>query len=94
MATIADQKFSAWMMRPVSSAGDALSMADALPSINFGFDDLREMMNKFTHRFDDFIAAGRKQVLEERNHFKLNVAELQGQTLVARLCQVWSANTR
>jgi len=53
-------------------------MADQLPSINFGFDDLRERMMQFTSRFDDFIEKGRKRVLEERNHFRLNVAEVQG----------------
>jgi kinetochore protein Spc25 len=53
-------------------------MADSLPGINFGFDELRERMAKFTHRFDDFIAEGRKRVLEERNQFHMSVAELHG----------------
>lgn len=53
-------------------------MADSLPSINFGFDELRERMLKFTDKFDDFIARGRKRVLEERNQFRINMAELQG----------------
>ena len=53
-------------------------MADSLPSINFGFDELRERMSLFTARFDEFIERGRKRVLEERNHFRLNIAELQG----------------
>ena len=53
-------------------------MLDTLPSIHFGFDDLRERMAQFTVRFDDFIERGRKRVLEERNHFRLNLAELQG----------------
>lgn len=53
-------------------------MLDTLPSINFGFDDLRERMAQFTARFDDFIDRGRKRVLEERNHFRLNMAEVQG----------------
>ena len=52
-------------------------MADTLPPINFGFDELRERMTQFTSRFDDFIAKGRKRVLEERNQFRINVAELQ-----------------
>ncbi|KAL8662514.1 MAG: hypothetical protein Q9202_004659 [Teloschistes flavicans] len=52
-------------------------MADALPSIDFGFDDLRDRMARFTEKFDSFIAKGRKQVLAERNHFRVNVAELQ-----------------
>ncbi|CAK7266870.1 kinetochore-associated Ndc80 complex subunit spc25 [Sporothrix epigloea] len=53
------------------------SMADQLPSIEFGFDALRERMTRFTARFDSFIEQGRKRVLEERNQFRINVAELQ-----------------
>ncbi|KAL8854720.1 MAG: hypothetical protein Q9221_000502 [Calogaya cf. arnoldii] len=64
-------------MRPSLLTADAPSMADSLPSINFGFDDLRDRMARFTERFDTFIAKGRKQVLEERNRFRINVAELQ-----------------
>ena len=54
------------------------SLADTLPSIDFGFDDLRDRMAKFTAKFDAFIEQGRKRVLEERNQFRVNVAELQG----------------
>lgn len=54
------------------------SVADSLPSVNFGFDELRDRMAKFTARFDDFIEKGRKRVLEERNSFAVAVAELQG----------------
>jgi kinetochore protein Spc25 len=61
-----------------ASSHDAPSMADQLPSINFGFDDLRSRMNQFTARFDDFIEKGRRRVLEERNQFRMNVAEVQG----------------
>ena len=57
---------------------DAPSMADNLPSVDFGFNDLRERMTQFTQRFDDFIERGRKRVLEERNAFRMNVAELEG----------------
>ncbi|KAK4228475.1 putative kinetochore protein spc25 [Podospora fimiseda] len=53
------------------------SLADTLPNINFGFDDLRDRMAKFTAKFDAFIEQGRKRVLEERNQFRMNVAELQ-----------------
>lgn len=53
-------------------------MADTLPSINFGFEDLRNRMAQFTARFDAFIERGRKQVLEERNQFRIGLAELQG----------------
>lgn len=54
------------------------SAADSLPSVNFGFDDLRDRMAKFSARFDTFIEKGRKRVLEERNQFRMNLAELQG----------------
>ncbi|KAK5120543.1 hypothetical protein LTR85_006199 [Meristemomyces frigidus] len=53
------------------------SMADTLPSVDFNFNDLRERMAQFTVRFDDFIERGRKRVLEERNAFRMNVAELE-----------------
>lgn len=56
----------------------APSVADSLPSISFGFDELRDRMARFTARFDDFIEKGRKRVLEERNQFAVTVAELQG----------------
>jgi hypothetical protein len=54
------------------------SMADSLPSANFGFDELRDRMAKFTRRFDAFIERERKRVLDERNQFHMNFAELQG----------------
>ncbi|TKX23860.1 hypothetical protein C1H76_3798 [Elsinoe australis] len=57
--------------------GPETSIADTLPSIDFNFADLRERMALFTSKFDDFIERGRKRVLEERNAFRLNVAELQ-----------------
>jgi kinetochore protein Spc25 len=60
---------------------DAPSMADNLPSVDFGFNDLRERMTQFTQRFDDFIERGRKRVLEERNAFRMNVAELEGKPM-------------
>jgi len=66
-----------------ASSHDAPSMADQLPSINFGFDDLRSRMNQFTARFDDFIEKGRRRVLEERNQFRMNVAEVQGMLQIA-----------
>ncbi|KAK0385859.1 hypothetical protein NLU13_7036 [Sarocladium strictum] len=48
-----------------------------LPNIDFGFDDLRDRMAKFTAKFDAFIDLGRKRVLEERNAFRMNLAELE-----------------
>ena len=56
----------------------APSVADSLPNVNFGFDDLRDRMAKFTAKFDAFIEQGRKRVLEEKNQFVMNVTELQG----------------
>ena len=77
-------------MRQPYLVTDAPSMLDTLPSINFGFDDLRERMAQFTARFDDFIERGRKRVLEERNHFRLNMAELQGAHELQSLLEVHS----
>lgn len=54
------------------------SVAETLPNANFGFDELRDRMTKFTSKFDVFIEQGRKRVLEERNQFRMNIAELQG----------------
>ncbi|EME48656.1 hypothetical protein DOTSEDRAFT_141919 [Dothistroma septosporum NZE10] len=54
-------------------------MADTLPSIDFNFGDLRERMAQFTARFDDFIERGRKRVLEERNAFRMNLADAEDQ---------------
>ncbi|KAI9678191.1 MAG: kinetochore-associated Ndc80 complex subunit spc25 [Caeruleum heppii] len=63
-------------MRPPLASAEPLFMADSLPNIHFGFDELRDRMARFTTRFDDFIERGRKRVLEERNQFRMNVAEL------------------
>lgn len=57
---------------------DGPSMAGQLPSVKFKFNDLREDLNRFTARFDEYIAKGRKRVLEERNQFRMNVVESQG----------------
>jgi kinetochore protein Spc25 len=59
----------------------APSVADTLPSINFGFDELRDRMARFTAKFDAFIEQGRKRVLEEKNQFVMQVTELQGTCL-------------
>lgn len=60
------------------------SMADTLPAIDFNFNDLRERMAQFTVRFDEFIERGRKRVLEERNAFRMNVADIGGMRISAR----------
>ena len=65
-------------LRASLGPADPPSMADSLPSVNFGFDDLRERMARFTVRFDEFIEKGRKKVLEDRNHFRMSVAEMHG----------------
>lgn len=78
MASAFEPSFSTSLSRQNPMMTAAPSMADQLPSINFGFDDLRDRMAKFTAKFDAFIEQGRKRVLEERNQFRMNVAELQG----------------
>lgn len=75
--TMTPSRFSSSLSGSQAHYG-APSMADTLPSIDFGFNDLRERMAQFTVRFDDFIERGRKRVLEERNAFRMSVAELEG----------------
>lgn len=53
-------------------------MADTLPTVDFNFEELRQRMAQFTQRFDEFIERGRKRVLEEKNAFRMNVADLEG----------------
>ncbi|KAJ6150783.1 kinetochore protein Spc25 [Penicillium chermesinum] len=77
MASSFEPSLSTSGMRPPLASADAPSMADSLPSINFGFEDLRNRMTQFTAKFDAFIERGRKQVLEEKNQFRINLAELQ-----------------
>ncbi|CAK1355264.1 unnamed protein product [Cercospora beticola] len=55
------------------------SMADTLPTVDFNFEELRQRMAQFTQRFDEFIERGRKRVLEEKNAFRMNVADLEDQ---------------
>lgn len=61
------------------------SMAEQLPSIDFGFNDLRERMAQFTGRFDEFIERSRKRVLDERNAFRMTIAELEGELCVRQI---------
>ena len=83
MAMMYESSLSTSVMRAPMSSADAPSMADSLPPINFGFDELRERMARFTDKFDTFIAQGRKRVLEERNQFRINMAEIQGACIFA-----------
>lgn len=80
MSSSFDPSLSTSGMRPPLASATAPSMADSLPSINFGFEDLRSRMAQFTAQFDAFIERGRKQVLEERNQFKSGLAELRGES--------------
>ncbi|KAL1876910.1 hypothetical protein VTK73DRAFT_8987 [Phialemonium thermophilum] len=77
MASSFEPSLSLSSSRQGFSGHGAQSLADTLPNINFGFDDLRDRMAKFTAKFDAFIEQGRKRVLEERNQFRMGVAELQ-----------------
>ncbi len=70
------------------------SMVDQLPNINFGFDELRDRMAKFTTKFDAYIEQGRKRVLEERNQFRMDVAELQGMCFCRAMFPAVFANQR
>lgn len=53
-------------------------MAATLPQVNFGFDELKDRMTRFTTNFDEFIAKSRKCIGEERNEFAKNVVEDKG----------------
>lgn len=81
MASSFEPSLSTSGMRPPIASPNAPSMADSLPSINFGFEDLRNSMAQFTVKFDAFIERGRKRVLEERNQFHINLAEYEGMNL-------------
>lgn len=52
------------------------SISDSLPSIDFGFDDLRARMSAFTVKFDTFIDQGRRRIIEDQKAFKTSLAEL------------------
>lgn len=86
MSSSFDPSLSTSGMRPPLTTADAPSMADSLPSINFGFEDLRNRMAQFNVQFDAFIERGRKQVLEERNQFRINLAEIQGESRTDGTC--------
>ena len=81
MTSVFASSFSSSMNRQ-SMLPPAPPVEDQLPSIDFGFDDLRDRMAKFTAKFDAFIDHGRKRVLEERNAFRMNLAELEGMAIV------------
>ena len=78
MTTLFDTSLSASVIRPPYASADAPSMADSLPNINFGFEELRERMARFTKKFDAFISDGRQRVLAEHNEHRKRLAELEG----------------
>lgn len=61
----------------LATTASPIGMADNLPSVDFGFEDLKARMSQFTARFDEFIERGRKRVLEERNEFRVRSMELE-----------------
>lgn|SRR5579862_3721203 len=50
----------------------------SFPPINFGFDDLKTKMNRFTIRFDQWTQSQRQRVLRERNDFAKTITESRG----------------
>ncbi|KAI5308204.1 kinetochore-associated Ndc80 complex subunit spc25 [Ascosphaera atra] len=85
MAAPFEPSLTASMLRPPLASADAPSMADQLPNVQFGFENLRAEMSQFTAKFDGFLERGRKQVLEERNRFRVDLAELrEGQRMRRR----------
>lgn len=56
-----------------------------LPLINFGFDELRDRMVRFTVNFDEYIERNRKRILEERNEFAKNIVEDKGKCPLSHL---------
>ncbi|CAD6499479.1 BgTH12-03593 [Blumeria graminis f. sp. triticale] len=58
------------------SSFNAAPVDNSIPTVNFDFDDLRDRMARFTFKFDDFIERYRKRILDERNQFRVNIAEL------------------
>lgn len=78
MASAFEPSRSSSLSRRSMAPRPPTSVADTLPDINFGFDELRDRMAQFTMKFDAFIEQGRKRVLEERNQFRMTMTELQG----------------
>jgi len=61
------------IMAEVSS----VSVAPFAP-VNFGFDDLKAKMTRFTVRFDKWAQVQRERVLRERNEFAKTITENRG----------------
>jgi len=54
------------------------NIAAQLPSVHFGFDELKERISKFTLEFDQFIEARRVKMLEDKNAFIKEIADVKG----------------
>lgn len=86
-STLADSTLNLNSLRAPLASSHAPSMADSLPSINFGFDNLRAHMAQFTQRFDEFIERGRQRVLDERNSYRGMVAEANGKPALTHVLE-------
>jgi kinetochore protein Spc25 len=78
-ASTFDPSASTMSRASISASAAAHSLADQLPGVHFGFDELRDRMARFTARFDAFNSEGRKRVYEQREQFKLAMGELEGE---------------
>ncbi|KAK6535176.1 kinetochore-associated Ndc80 complex subunit spc25 [Orbilia ellipsospora] len=63
-------------MTSLETAAIPPNIAAQLPSVNFGFDELKEKMAKFTSAFDEFIEKRREKALEARTNFARDLADL------------------
>lgn len=65
-------------MTSLETASVPPNIAAQLPNVNFGFDELKERMAKFTAAFDEFIEKRREKALEARTAFGRDLADLNG----------------
>ena len=54
------------------------NIASQLPQLNFGFEELKERMARFTVTFDDFIEKRREKMLADKNAYVREIAEVKG----------------
>ncbi|KAF3936375.1 hypothetical protein ABW19_dt0200417 [Dactylella cylindrospora] len=63
-------------MTSLETAAIPPNIAAQLPSVNFGFEELKERMNKFTMAFDEFVEKRREKALEDRTNFARDLADI------------------
>ncbi|KAF3907263.1 hypothetical protein ABW20_dc0107268 [Dactylellina cionopaga] len=63
-------------MTSLETAAIPPNIAAQLPTVSFGFDELKERMAKFTMAFDDFIEKRREKSLEARTNYARDLADL------------------